>query len=173
MEMPDSSPAHVASATPPPDPLDLIAAKSMKGDVRDFLLHRLQNDHSALPWNMRGEQSQREVIEAADKAAEDLIRRCATMIMSHGKVIVEATLKQAKLKDVIACELHIDKTHGQRHLLLDSVGDKVMIILADTEEFQGDRGKPKASPDQAALFGDDPGDDDRPLFDDTPNGGDQ
>lgn len=147
--------AEQESAIPDDPALQLIAVNTMAGDVRDFLLDRLMHDHSALPWNMRGEDEQKRYIEGADMAARRLIGRIASLIASRGQPAIGAHVKKAALKDVIALELHVGLTHPLRHQLLDSVGAEVVIVLTGFEEFSGDRGAPKINKDQAAMFGDD------------------
>ncbi len=153
------------------DDLQFIAAKTLAGDVRDFLLDRLRHDHSPLPWHLRGEDEQQRTIDAADEHSRLLVAKVVDLVMAGGRRTIMATFKKAAIKDHIACELHVPITNEDRHALLDSVGEVITLTLADTRAFNGDRGKPKPTPDQRGLFPDDPeGPDDGPVFDKTPSG---
>lgn len=151
------------------DDLQVIAAKTLAGDIRDFLLDRQKHDHSALPWNLRNEEEQRRAIDNADEAARALVAKVVDLVMSGGKKTIKATFKKAAIKDHIACELHVPLTNEDRHALIDSVGEVITLTLADTRQFSGDRGKPQPTPDQHPLFPGD-GEDDGPIFDKTPSG---
>ncbi len=181
--MPDT---HVPEAALPSlDPLAQIHLDSIKGDVRDWLLDRLKHDHSALPWNLRGEAEQTRTIDQADAKAEELVKRVVELVMSEGRPAIVATLKQTKRKgEVIAGEVQFPASEELRHAFLDATSKEVLVVMAPTDLPFRDRGKPKASPDQAGLFGDEDGDaageegggnppdpdDNGPVFDKTPSG---
>ena len=132
-----------------------IAIGTMAGDIRDFILDRLKHDHSALPWNMRGEEDQRRYIEQATDAAKRLVSTVVRLVATKNRPFIGAHIKKAAMKDVIAVEAHVGLTHPLRHELLDSVGHEVLIVLSGIEDFMGERSAPKINKDQAAMFGDD------------------
>jgi hypothetical protein len=163
-----SAPAPFAAI----DPLEQIALKTCKGDVRDWLLDRLKQDHGPLPWHLRGQEEQKRAIEQADAQAADLVRRIWDLAMGQDRPTLVATLKQAKRKgEVIAFEAQIRSSDPLRHAASDCVGSEVLMVLADVDAAMGDRGRPKITKDQPKLF---PGDDDEgdgPVFDNTGIGG--
>ena len=158
------------SAVPSDGGLHLLAAKTLAGDVRDFLLDRLKHDHSALPWNLRGEEEQRRTIESADAAARALVEKVWELCAAQDRPTLVAKLTKAAKKDRIEAVVAVDGLAPLRHALMDAVGKEVLVVLADSDVVMGDRGLPKPSPDQRALFGDGPDDEDPPLFDQTPSG---
>ncbi|MBX6374579.1 MAG: hypothetical protein IRZ13_10145, partial [Acetobacteraceae bacterium] len=186
------------SPTPPPPPvaaapsieesLDLIAVKTLKGDIRDFLLDRQKHDHSALPWNLRGEEEQQRAIDQADAAAELLVRRVFALVQSQGRPAIVATLKEVKRgAEKIEAKLVVAPNAELRHALFDATKREVLVVLGESDVLMGDRGKPKPKdPRQTEMFaddaagggandngggdGDDGRDDDGPIFDRTPSG---
>lgn len=158
---PKNNAAETSADEAPPitlDDIEGIAVKTMAGDVRDFILDRLKNDHSALPWNMRGEDEQRRYIDQAEIAAKRLVATVVRLVATKNRPMIGAHIKKAAMKDVIAVEAHVGLTHPLRHDLLDSVGHEVLIVLSGVEEFMGERGTVKINKDQAAMFKDDPED---------------
>lgn len=161
------------------DPLAFLHLDSIAGDTRDFILDRLKHDHSALPWNMRGEAEQQRVIDQTDEHARRLVERLVHLVMTEGRPSILATLKQQKRKgEVIAGEVQFPITEELRHAFCDATGQQILIVLAPGDLPSRDRGKPKATPDQGGLFGEGDGggnppddDDDGPIFDNTKAGG--
>ncbi len=157
--------------------MQLVALKTLKGDVRDYLLDRQKHDHNALPWNVRGEDAQSAAISQTDAAAELLVRRVVSLVMTQNRRAVVGKLKKAALGDSIKLEIHTPASIELRHELLDQVGLDILLVIGGPDEFLGDRGMPKPDPDQASLFneqhggGPDDRDDDPPVFDSTPSGG--
>ena len=145
-------------AEPPEKDMELIAVKTMAGDVRDFILDRMKHDHSPLPWNMRNEDEQRRYIDQTTEAANRLVRRIVQLVATQDRPFIGCHVKKAAMKDVIAVELHCGLTHPLRHELLDSVGHEVLIVLSGVEEFMSERSAPVVNKDQAAMFGDEDGD---------------
>lgn len=175
--MPQNDPAVAPAAPKPPvDPLELLAVESLRGDVRDFLLDRLKHDHSALPWNVRGEEEQQRTIDAAETAATELVRKVYLLCMEQGRPTVLGKLAQGKIKgEKLAVELQVDRKDPLRHAVSDAIGKEVLLVLTDSDAVMGERGRPKPSPDQPGLFGGDDGDgdggdDEGPVFDNTPSG---
>ena len=148
--------AQVETETGPTKDLELLAVETLAGDIRDFLLDRLRNDHNPLPWNTRGEENQRQYIDAATSAAHALVRRVAHLIATKDRIALGAMLKKTAAKDHIAVELHVPLTHQYRHQLYDAVGSSVVIVLTDVDDFLGERGPVAINRDQPALFGDEP-----------------
>lgn len=149
--------------------VQFLAAKTLAGDVRDFLLDRLKHDHSALPWHLRGEDEQRRTIDSADAAARALVEKVWHLCTAQERPTLVAKLTKAAKRDRIEATVAVDGLAPLRHALMDAVGKEVLVVLADSDVVMGDRGRPQASPDQRAMFGDDP-DDDGPIYDRTPSG---
>ena len=156
---PKAEPEAIGELAPGQDGADeaelaLLAAKSLKGDIRDFILDRIKNDHSAIPWNLRGEAEQRRYIDQTDAAALRLVHKVALVIASKGRVVIGGRINKAALKDHIAVEVHVGLSHPERHKLTDAVGGECLIVLSNADDFEGDRGKPTATPDQGRLIDD-------------------
>ena len=147
--------AETADAEDPDEAVALLAVATLAGDVRDFILDRLKNDHSPLPWNLRGEAEQNRYIEQSDTAAKRLVAQVAGLVATRGQPAIGGRVKKAAMRDVISVEIHVGLTHPLRHELLDAIGSEIMVVLPRTEELTtGDRGRPKATKDQRQLFDD-------------------
>ena len=165
------------------DDLRTLALRTLAGDVRDFLLDRQKHDHSALPWNLRGEDEQQRAIDQAEAAAQALVGRVFALVQSQGRPVVVGKLKEVKKKDGFEAKIAVDGLAPLRHALIDATGKEILIVLADSDAVMGDRGRPKPKdPRQSELFAGgaddegggngpgDGGDDDGPVFDNTPSG---
>lgn len=165
------TPSPAPAAPPPEEDIRVLAVSSLMGDVRDFLLERQKHDHSALPWNLRGQEEQARAIEQAEAAATALVQKVTRLVMSQGRPVVVGKIKRAAKKDVIEAVVAVDPLAPLRHALMDAIGKEALIVLADSDAFMGDRGRPKVRPDQGGLFpGDGDDGDDGPVFDNTPSG---
>ena len=62
-----------------------------------------------------------------------------------------ATLDQVTVKDGIVGKIVMMKSDPLRHQLSDSVGSQILIVVADPDEFTGERAPAKITPDQGDL----------------------
>jgi hypothetical protein len=145
------------------DPL-IIARESIAGDMRDFILDRLKNQHNPLPWNMRKESEQREMIYQVTEAVNRMVQRVVDIIAADGKPTMRGTLVKVLVKDGLKCQVDFLSSDPLRHELIDAQGETVMLALADSSDYMGTRGDVKINKDQGSLLGDDdlPGDPEPP-----------
>ena len=127
-----------------------LAAKTLSGDIRDFLLDRVKN--LGKPWPAMTEQEQRDQIMAAKEAAVRLVRKTAELIAAEGRKAMVGQLVKVQIKDKIQCQIDFAKTDECRHELFDSQGLSVLLVVADAQPFIGERGPAEASPDQGDLI---------------------
>jgi len=133
------------------DTILTLSAKTLAGDLRDFILDRLKHDHSPLPWNVRPEADQRDAINRATSAAERIVQRAVEVIAADGRKVIKATLVKVAVKDVIQGVVEMLKSDAQRHDFFDATGSEVMIVVADASAFLGARGEVKVDKDQKSL----------------------
>jgi len=133
-----------------------LAADTMVGDLRDFLLDRLKHDHSPIPWNLRGEKEQKETIERATAAVRHWVHKAVGLIASGGQKAARGSMVKFQAKDGIQMQINITASDPLRHALMDHVGNTVLVIIADPEQFSGERSAPKVDPDQGDILGEDP-----------------
>lgn len=134
-----------------------IARETLTGDIRDVILTDLKDRKTSLPWNLRGEQAQTDIIEQVTRFAEGLVERAVKIVAAGGRKAIRAHLAKVTIKDEIKAELELPKTDEQRHQLMDSVGASVMVVIADSEIYRGEREPVIATKDQKAMFDPDTG----------------
>lgn len=132
-----------------------LTAETMMGDLRDFLLDRMKQDHNPLPWQMRSEKDQNEAIERATTATRRWVHRACTIIASGGQQAARGSLVKFQAKDGIQMQINVAASDPLRHALMDHVGSSVLVILADVVPFSGERAGVKVTKDQGDILGDD------------------
>ncbi len=133
--------------------LDLAAA-TLTGDLRDFILDRLKHEQSKRPWHERSEADQRATVHEVEAAVRSTIVRAVELISGEGKRSIKATLESVTVKDGIKASLSLSKFDPHRFGLIDATGHTVLIIVADPDEFTGEREPVTINPDQASMLGD-------------------
>lgn len=146
--LPDSTSERAAN-----DPI-IMARDTLTGDIRDFILDRLKNDHNPLPWNVRNEASQNETIGTVQRAVAALVSKVVDILAADGKPVLRGVLKKVLIKDVYACHVDFLKSDPLRHTLADSTGQVVMLSIAAPEEYDGERAPVPVSKDQSSLLND-------------------
>ena len=126
-----------------------LAKETCRGDVRDFLVHRLQNWKK--PWNAFTESEQREHVAQANEAAEALIERVAEIMAAEGRKAIVGTLESVMVKDGIKGVIKMSKKDPQRHELTDAVGMAVIVVVKGIEELQGEAAPAEVQKDQKDL----------------------
>jgi len=132
----------------------IFAAETAAGDVRDFILDRLKHDHKPLPWNMRPEKEQRELVEATEKAVRRIIQQLVHVIAAGGRPVLKGTLVKVLVKDGLKAQIDMLMTDPLRHMLIDHQSRGVLVAIADPDRFGGARGDVKVTPDQSSLLDD-------------------
>lgn len=131
-----------------------LAAETLTGDLRDFILDRLKHEQSKAPWHQRSEADQREAVFQVEQAVRRAVTQAVEIIAGHGRRTIKATIEQITIKDGYKAVLTASKHDENRHHLADAQGATVLIVVADPEEFTGERAEVTISPDQASLLGD-------------------
>lgn len=127
-----------------------LAAQTMTGDIRDFLLDRVKT--MGKPWVSMSEDEQSDQIHAAKSAAERLVKKCCEIIAANGKKALNGKLVKIAIKDKIMCQVDFNKDDEQRHNLMDAQGLTVSVVLADAVPFTGERGPAEPTPNQGSLL---------------------
>lgn len=127
-----------------------IATATVTGDVRDFLLDRVKT--MGKPWTAMSEDDQRDQIYACKSAAEHLVRTVVQVIAAAGRKVIVGQLVKVNVKDKIQAQVDFSKLDEQRHELFDSVGTPVLLVVADAEQFTGERAPAEPIPDQQDML---------------------
>ncbi len=128
-----------------------VAAKTLTGDIRDFILDRLRYEQDKRPWNKRSETEQRETIAKVEEAVHASVEKAVQIIAAAGMQTIQATLDSVTVKDGIKAVFTLAKHDPLRHQLVDAQGSVVMIVVANPDEFEGERAPAEVIPDQAPL----------------------
>jgi hypothetical protein len=128
------------------------AADTLKGDMRDFILERLTHEHYPIPWQDRAEDHQRATIASVDNACEHFVTKAVRRLAGGSFPAIAATLDKIATKDEIQAVLKVPLSHEQRHDLYDAVGHVVLLVIADPQQFFGERQPVKVKPDQPNLL---------------------
>jgi hypothetical protein len=133
------------------DVIDLTV-ETLTGDVRDFILDRVRFEQDKRPWSERSESDQRDTIQRVEEHVHDVVRRAVELIAAQGRRTIKATLEQVTVKDGIVGKIVMSKFDEQRHALVDSTGSTILIVVADPDDFVGERAPAEVKPDQAELI---------------------
>jgi hypothetical protein len=128
-----------------------FAADTLTGDMRDMFLAMLRFDQDKRPWCDRPEAKQREIIHHVDEHCRDIVTQAVTIIAAHGRRTIKAQIEQITVKDGIKAVLSLSKFDQNRHNLIDAQGSTVLIVIADAEQFVGERAEVPIKPDQPIL----------------------
>ena len=132
-----------------------IARETLTGDIRDIMLNDMKERKAGLPWNLRSEAQQAEIIDQVTRMSESIVARCVAIVAAGGRKNIYAKLNKITIKDGIKAEIELPKTDEQRHTLFDSQGAMVMIVIADPEPFTAERAPVPITPppkDQSEMF---------------------
>jgi hypothetical protein len=144
--------AEMSPAPAPAEPDTLVlASETMAGDIRDFILDRLKHEHQPLPWNMRGEEDQKDTIARVASAVTALVRKAVQAIAADGRKVIKARLAQVTVKDGIKGVVEVMQSDPLRHQLIDATGLDILLVVSDASVFEGTRGDVPIDPDQKGL----------------------
>lgn len=127
-----------------------LAAETLTGDIRDFLLDRVKT--MGKPFVAMTEDEQSDQIHAAKEAAESLVRKAVEIIASGGKKSMIGKLIKISVKDNIQVQINFNKEDEQRHDLIDAAGMSVSVVLADAAPYVGERAPAEPTPQQGSLL---------------------
>lgn len=130
-----------------------VKADTLVGDVRDLVLQEMRDAKEALPWTVRSEKQQAEMIDRADRFARNIISKVVNLVAVGDNPAVPVTIKEWKVTDELKVALVGAATLQNMHSMIDG-GSIGFLVFADKEPFQGEREPVKPLPDQGDLIGD-------------------
>jgi hypothetical protein len=138
-----------------------LGVDTCRGDVRDHMLAWFKtwvvNSDGERVWNRMPEASQKQVIEAADDFAAELVRRVGSVVLSVGQQTVELGLEKFSAKDsTLQVVLTARPTDDLVLALLHARGKVVQLITGPATDMMGERAPARSDPDQHAMFEDEP-----------------
>lgn len=120
--------------------------KTLSGDIRDMLLMHMRDIKA--PWPMLSEDEQADKIEAATDAGMDCVRRCLATLAATKFPHFNAVLGPWKVDKVVELKVFVSPTaHNIELLALHSKGN-AMIVIAEPQDYYGERAPAKPDKDQ-------------------------
>ena len=142
----------IPSKTPPADdPLIELAADTLRGDVRDSLLGWFKAQPKS--WPFMAEREQRDLADAADRYAEQLLKQAVKIIASGERPCTVAKLVEYKEKDGVEAKLKLASKQEVVQALHEAVGREVLLVTVDGAEYMGEAGPADIDEDQPGLRG--------------------
>jgi len=127
----------------------VLNTDTLLGDLRDAMLARLKA--MPKPWTTMSENEQREMIGGVERAAAHLISQAVELIAANGQPVIRATVDSCHIKDGLKVTLKASLHDAQRHKMTDAVGKSVLIVVADTQPFEGETAPAKPDPQAPPL----------------------
>lgn len=130
--------------------LDIAAAETLSGDVRDALLTHVRAIN--VPWSMLAEDEQASVIAAISKTAEHTVRTTANLMAQRGFPHLTVDLGKWTVKDGVKLEVSASSSvQNINHLAEHGTGSAV-LVLVEAAEFFGERAPAKPDKDQPDML---------------------
>jgi hypothetical protein len=133
------------------DPLVELAAETLRGDCRDSLLAWFKAQPKS--WPFMSEREQRDLADAADRYAYELVKEGCRIIAAGERPTIVATLVEYKEKDGVEAKLKLPSTGECVAALHEACGRAVLIVTTGAEEFAGEASPPVIDADQPGLSG--------------------
>lgn len=128
------------------DPLVNLASETLRGDARDSVLAWFKAQPKA--WPFLSEREQRDLANATDSFAAQLVRQIAEIIAAGERPTIVAKLVEYKEKDGIEAKLKLVGTAENIVALHKACGKEVLIVTSGAEDFLGEGGEAEIDADQ-------------------------
>lgn len=123
---------------------------TLSGDVRDALLGRIRTLQK--PWQAMTESEQREVNAGVDQAARELVRLVVQVVQQHEHPVVHVEVGAVKIDKGVEVKLSASSTVENITALAEHGKRAAVLVLADPDQFIGERAPAEVTPDQADLI---------------------
>lgn len=131
------------------DPLIELAADTLRGDMRDSLLAWFKAQPKS--WPFMAEREQRDLADAADRYAGELVKSACKIIAAGERPCIVATLVEYKEKDGVEAKLKLPSRGEVVSALHEACGREVLIVTSGAEEFMGEAAGPVIDADSPKL----------------------
>jgi hypothetical protein len=130
-------------------PVTELAADTLRGGVRDAMLSWFKA--APKPWAQMGEHEQRDIAEAADRCARQLVKQACQIIAANERPCIVAQLVEYKEKDGVEAKLKLPSKGEVVAALHEACGREVLVVTSGEEEFQGEAAPAEITKDQPEL----------------------
>jgi hypothetical protein len=128
-----------------------LAANTLVGDIRDWMLNRLRWEQDRRPWDQRSEADQKLTVQTVEEAVRDMVDKAVQVMAAAGQPTITGTLESVMIKDGIKATVVLNKHNAERMKLYDAQGGVVLIVIADAEAFHGEKAPVKIVRDQKDI----------------------
>lgn len=126
-----------------------VARETMIGDLVRMTIDELKSAPTV--WQKMSEAKQQEAIDRITNRIVHNVTQAVFILASDARPTINAKLDQITTKAEMKCVLLVSKMHPDRHQLMDSCGQDVLIILPNVEEFAQQEAGVAPEPDQPGL----------------------
>jgi len=130
-----------------------MAADHMAEDLLGALLDEIKILQD--PWQKLTHDKQNDVIYRLRMRVKHNVIQAVSIISNHDFPHCEAEVEQVVFKDGVKAVLQLPKHNNHVHELADRTSMRVMVVIADPEQFYGNVDAVEGDPDQADMIGDD------------------
>ena len=155
----------------PPLAIEDIAAATLTGDVRDFMMQWARN--LPKPWAKMSEREQHDFVNAAGRQAESLVRKVTGLVGSQAFRNFEVSVGDFSKKGN-RIEAKISAPYSRENIVeMAEAGEAgpIVLSLVSAEQFRGERAPASVMPDQPDLMDDDEAGADEPDAPQESDGG--
>ncbi len=132
-----------------------LDTSTLAGDLRAAVLNQIQQ--MPMIWSVMPEGEQVQLAHDIDGICRHLVTKALQLIAADGRKTIRGKLESAARKSgknpVIEGKLVLPPEDELRHEFFDSVGLPVLVVVADTEQYLGERASFRPDPDQPSLDG--------------------
>lgn len=125
-----------------------LNAETLTGDIRDWLIGHFRDMQK--PWAQMSESEQYDKIEAADRAARQLVTKTVNTLASENFDTVHVQVGKFTVKEgQIKAEFTAAAT--DQYLLSIRHAGRAVLVLADPNAYHGERQEARPDPDEPGL----------------------
>lgn len=131
------------------EPITELAADTLRGGLRDAMLSWFKA--APKPWAQMGEVEQRDIADAADRCARQLVKQACQIIAANERPCIVAQLVEYREKDGVEAKLKLPSKGEVVAALHEACGREVLVVTSGEEEFQGEAAAAEIAKDQPEL----------------------
>lgn len=125
--------------------------ETLAGDIRDFLLGRIRTLQK--PWAAMSEGEQTDLANSTDLASRDVVRKLVRALNDFQFPHAVVELGEVKIggSKGIEAKITCSNIEHNRTVLGEHVGDHIIVLMCDSEQFMGARASVEIDKDQPEL----------------------
>ena len=136
--------------------VDAVQGETLVGDVRDLVLQEMRDAKDALPWTVRSETQQAEMIDRCDRFARNLVAKVVNLVAKGQNPSIPVSVDQWTVKDGLKVVLKSQASPEYVQTMIDG-GKLAFLVFADKEPYEGEREPIQPLHDQPDMFDGDGG----------------